>query len=115
MTLQELFEEYAALKQYRPGEIIFKAGEAGIEMYLIQSGEVEIHNGKNLLRTLKPGDLFGEMALIGNEPRSATAIAKTHCNLIPVDENRFLFLVRQNPYFSLYVMEILATRLRSHV
>ncbi len=113
MTLQELFEELTSLSRHPAGRTIFSAGETGDVMYLIQEGEVEIVNDDRVLRTLGPGEMFGEMALIGDEPRSASAIAKTDCALLPVDEHRFLFLVQQNPYFSLQVMETLASRLRS--
>ncbi len=113
MTLQELFEELTTLRRYPAGKAIFSAGDPGDVMYLIQEGEVEIVSNQRILRHLGPGDMFGEMALIGNEPRSASAVAKTDCSLLPVDERRFLFLVQQNPYFSLQVMETLSRRLRS--
>ncbi len=113
MTLQELFEELAGSRSLPAGSVIFEAGDAGDEMYLIREGEVEIRTGERVLRTLGPGDLFGEMALISKQPRSATAVARTDCILLPVDERRFLFLVQQSPYFSLHVMETLAARLRS--
>jgi CRP-like cAMP-binding protein len=53
------------------------------------------------------------MALIDNEPRSATAIAATDVELVPVSEKQFLFLVSQTPYFALKVMRVLAQRLRT--
>ena len=56
--------------------------------------------------------IFGEMALIDNEPRSATAIAVTDVELVAVTEKQFLFLVGQTPYFALKVMRVLAQRLR---
>ena len=52
------------------------------------------------------------MALIDNEPRSATAIAVTDTELVPVSEKQFLFLVSQTPHFALNVMRVLAERLR---
>jgi CRP/FNR family cyclic AMP-dependent transcriptional regulator len=56
--------------------------------------------------------IFGEMALIDNEPRSATAVAVTDVELVPVAEKQFLFLVSQTPHFALKVMRALAQRLR---
>jgi len=61
---------------------------------------------------MKHDTIFGEMALIDDEPRSATAIAATDVELVPVSEKQFLFLVSQTPYFALKVMRVLATRLR---
>ncbi len=52
------------------------------------------------------------MALIDSEPRSATAVAVTDVELVPVSEKQFLFLVSQTPYFALKVMRVLAQRLR---
>ena len=79
----------------------------------VKEGNLNIRVGSKTLNTLNPGEMFGEMALIGDEPRSATAVAVTDSKLLPVDEERFLFLVEQTPYFALYVMRVLADRLRS--
>ena len=84
-------------------------------MYLIKEGSVDIKSGDGVVDVLEPGDIFGEMALIDREPRSATAIARTDCTLLPVNEERFLFFVQKTPYFSLYLMKILAHRLRSNL
>jgi len=54
----------------------------------------------------------GEMALIDSSARSATAVARTDCELIPVDDKRFMFLVQQTPFFAIHVMRVLADRLR---
>ena len=61
---------------------------------------------------LSADDIFGEMALIDSEPRSATALAVTDVELVAVSEKQFLFLVSQTPYFALKVMRTLAQRLR---
>jgi CRP-like cAMP-binding protein len=52
------------------------------------------------------------MALIDHAARSATAIAKTDCEVVPVDERRFLFLVQEHPLFAQHVMRVMANRLR---
>jgi CRP-like cAMP-binding protein len=108
----DVFQSVSATRTYAAGETVFSEGSAGGEMYLIKEGVVTICSGERTLDTLAAGDIFGEMALIGNEPRSATAVAATACCLLPVDEERFLFLVQQTPYFSLHVMGVLARRLR---
>ena len=94
------------------GETIFQAGESGNLMYVIQSGSVDIIVGKQVVETADAGHIFGEMALIDHHLRSATAIAKTDCKLVPIDQKRFTFLVQQNPYFAIEVMQVLAERLR---
>jgi CRP-like cAMP-binding protein len=66
-----------------------------------------------MMADLAADSIFGEMALIDNEPRSATALAITDVELVPISEKQFLFLVSQTPYFALKVMRILAQRLRA--
>ena len=66
-----------------------------------------------MMADLAADSIFGEMALIDNEPRSATAVAITDVELVPISEKQFLFLVSQTPYFALKVMRILAQRLRA--
>jgi len=97
----------------KPGETIFKEGDTAKELYVIQSGQVEIQLGNRLLHTLEPNDLFGEMALIDGAPRSATAIAKTEVALVPMSKKNFLALVSRAPSFALDVMTMLARRLRA--
>jgi len=97
----------------KPGETIFKEGDAAKELYVIQSGQVEIQLGNRLLDTLEPNDLFGEMALIDGASRSATAIAKTDVALVPMSKKDFLALIGRAPSFALDVMSILARRLRA--
>ena len=97
----------------KPGETIFKEGDTAKELYVIQSGQVEIQLGNRLLETLEPNDLFGEMALIDGGPRSASAIAKTDVALVPMSKKDFLALVSRAPSFALDIMGMLARRLRA--
>lgn len=62
---------------------------------------------------LGEGEIFGEMALIDNEPRSATIVAETDCVLVPVSEAQFLFMTSEAPYFGLSLMRVLVERLRA--
>jgi CRP-like cAMP-binding protein len=62
---------------------------------------------------LGPDDIFGEMALVGSSPRSATAVAVTDCTLAVINKHRFLFLVQETPMFALQVMPAMASRTRS--
>jgi CRP/FNR family transcriptional regulator, cyclic AMP receptor protein len=57
--------------------------------------------------------IFGEMALIDNAPRSATAVAVSDAKLVSVSEKQFLFLISNTPYFALNVMRVMARRLRT--
>jgi CRP-like cAMP-binding protein len=97
---------------FKAGTAIFREGDEAHELYVIKSGEVRIQIGNRTVSELSTDHVFGEMALIDNEPRSASAIAVTDVELVPVSEKQFLFLVSQTPYFALKVMRVLAQRLR---
>lgn len=96
----------------KAGDVIFREGDQARELFVIKSGSVRIQIGNRTISELGPDSIFGEMALIDNERRSATAIAVTDLELVPVSEKQFLFLVGQTPYFALKVMRVLAQRLR---
>jgi CRP-like cAMP-binding protein len=90
----------------------FREGEDADELFVIKSGYVQIQIGNRIVADLAADTIFGEIALIDDEPRSATAVAITDVELVPVSERQFLFLVSQTPYFALKVMRVLAQRLR---
>lgn len=108
----ELFRNEDNLIEFKARDVIFSTGDPADTMYIIKQGEVDIRAGGNLIVTSTTGEIFGEMALIDASPRSATAQARSDCVLIPIDQQRFTFLVQQTPYFSLYVMRILVDRIR---
>lgn len=112
MVTLDLFHNSEDAKPYRAGQAVFRAGEAGDNMYVVVQGEVRIAANDRELEVLGPGGVFGEIALIDNGPRSADAIAVTDCRVVPIDETRFKFLVQQTPYFSLQIMRVMADRLR---
>ena len=107
-----------SLQSYRKSEVIFKEGSIGSEMYLIHSGRVQlsIRQSKTQqipLVVLNPGDFFGEMALVDDSPRSATASAvEDNTELVVIDRAKFLFMVRQQPEFALSLMHTLCQRIR---
>jgi CRP/FNR family cyclic AMP-dependent transcriptional regulator len=102
-----------ATRSARAGEVIFKEGDAAEQLFVIKSGEVTIRSGNRTLAELSTNHIFGEMALIDDAPRSATAVARTDVELVPISEKQFLFLVSQTPFFALKVMRVLARRLRA--
>ena len=99
-------------QRFPAGQYVFKAGDPGESMYVITEGEVDVLDGSTVLDTIGPGSIVGELALIDDEPRSASVRAKTDCRLVPVDRRRFQFMVQETPFFGLAVMKILADRLR---
>ena len=100
-------------QSFKAGSVIFREGDEARELFVIKSGEVRIQIGNRTVTELGADSIFGEMALIDSEPRSATAVAVTDVKVVPVSEKQFLFLVSQTPYFALKVMRVLAKRLRA--
>jgi CRP/FNR family cyclic AMP-dependent transcriptional regulator len=93
-------------------DTIFSRGDPRTVMYVVQQGEVEIRLGGKVLEVVGPDGVFGEMAMVDGQRRTATAVARTDCKLVSIDQKRFLFLVQQTPYFALEVMRVLVERLR---
>jgi CRP/FNR family cyclic AMP-dependent transcriptional regulator len=101
------------VRNFRAGETIFEEGDPATELFVIQSGQIEIQTGDRQLDILDANSIFGEMALIDPSPRSASAVAATDVTLVPITEKQFLYLISQTPFFALNVMRALARRLRA--
>src|ERR1700744_429919 len=99
-------------KSFKAGDVIFREGDEAKELFVIKSGEVRVQIGNRTVTELGRDNIFGEMALIDSEPRSATVTAISDVEIVPVSEKQFLFLVSQTPFFALKVMRVLAQRLR---
>lgn len=97
-------------RQYRPGEVIFQQGTPGLGMYVIVSGEVDIlcDPESHTLAELKDGEFFGELALLDDSPRTATARAKTACTLLCLFQPDLLDLVERNPRLGVRILVRLA-------
>jgi CRP-like cAMP-binding protein len=107
-----LFRSYENYKTVAKGEIIFDKGDPGDVMYVVKSGRVSLVKGDTVLEVVEANGVFGEMALVDSEPRSARAVAASDCELIPVDPKWFYFMVEQTPFFARHVMKVMADRLR---
>lgn len=112
MTTMNLFRNSETVETFSAGQEIFREGEPGEVMYFVQEGEVEIRIGDELIDVERQGGILGEMALIEHKPRSASAIARSDCKLVPIAEKQFTFLVQETPFFALQVMRVMANRLR---
>jgi CRP/FNR family cyclic AMP-dependent transcriptional regulator len=112
MRTDDLFREATEVQSFSAGDTIFRTGESADCLYVVKQGQVDIVVGNQVVETAGPGSIIGEMALIDSTARSADAVAKSDCSLLPVDEKRFTFLVQQVPYFALRVLRVMADRLR---
>jgi CRP-like cAMP-binding protein len=112
MNLAELFRHETNLQAVPAGQTLFKEGDQGDLMYVLVSGTAEITVNNRLVETSEIGTIFGEMAMIDEGARSATVTAKTDCDFFPIERKRFKFLIQETPNFALYVMKVIAYRLR---
>jgi len=99
-------------QHYPAGHRFFTTGDQGEGMYVVTEGEGEITLRGKVLETVHTGGIFGEMALIDHKERSADVTAKTDVQVSSIDQKRFLYLVRNHPFFALEVMKIMTDRLR---
>ncbi|QPC81398.1 cyclic nucleotide-binding domain-containing protein [Phototrophicus methaneseepsis] len=112
MPAIDYFKTAEDIETFNAGDIIFEQGDEGKAMYVVRSGEVTILYNDTELATLGENEFFGEMTLVDDTNRSAKAMAKTDCVVVPVDKGRFLFLVHETPTFALQVMNVMSQRLR---
>ena len=115
MNILSLFDDTEDLEPVAAGTTIFARGDTGDRMYVVIDGRVGITADGTSHAEVGPGELFGEMSLIDDMPRSADAVAITDCVVAPLDERQFLFLVHEKPMFALHVMSVMADRLRAEL
>ena len=102
---------------FEPGTVLFREGDTGSEMYVIHQGHVRLTRGKGsretTLAVLPPGEFFGEMAIVTDQPRTATATVEEQAKLLVLDSATFEAMVRNNAEIALRIIRKMATRLES--
>jgi CRP-like cAMP-binding protein len=102
--------------ELKAGDYVFREGELGTEMYIINEGKVEILNQvgdeEQVLAVLEKGDFFGEMSVLEDLPRAASARAATDIRLLQINGSTFDQLLRGNPEIAVRMMRKLSRRLR---
>ncbi|MBI3041843.1 MAG: cyclic nucleotide-binding domain-containing protein [Betaproteobacteria bacterium] len=93
-------------------KVIMKEGEGGVFMYVVLDGQVAISIKSKVVEHIGPGGFFGEMALVDQSPRAATATAESDCDLLSINRNDFLNLVKADPAFAVSLLKALSERLR---
>src|SRR6267378_1168193 len=93
-----LFQRFG--KEFKRGDVLFNEGEVGKEMYVIQTGKVNItkkvRDTEKILATLGAGEFLGEMAILNNKPRSAGATVAEDAKLLVIDPKTFEAMIRGN-------------------
>ncbi len=113
MSDSVLLERFA--RDYAAGTVLFHEGDDGEVMYVIQSGEVEIRrrikDQDRVLAVLPPGEFFGEMAIVNNRPRSATAVVRRQARLLVIDGQTFEAMLRGKTEIAVRMIKTMAGRL----
>jgi CRP-like cAMP-binding protein len=113
-TQERLFARFG--REVPKGEVLFREDEPGREMYIIQSGKIRISKKmrglEKTLATLGRGDFFGEMSILNNKPRSATAEVVEDARLLVIDPQTFETMVRSNAEIAIRIIKNLSARLQ---
>src|SRR2546430_2784734 len=115
----EFFGSVGKPEPVAKGATIFAENEKGNrlllrrdKMYLLLDGEVTLTAKNKVIGKIGRGEIFGEMASISEMPRSATAVAKTPCRVIALDDGQFQSALRKKPEFALMLMSVMIGRMR---
>lgn len=110
-----LFNKFG--RTIKPGELIFKEGDSGNEMFIIQNGKVRISkvigNIEHVLAVLGKGDFFGEMAIVNNVKRTATATAASQVSLLCFNREGFINMINKNAKIAVNIIDKLCRRLQN--
>ena len=101
-----------ATVRYPRETIIFKEGQAGTFMYMVKSGRIAIAVGSNIVEVIGPGGTFGEMAIVDQSPRTARAGALEESELVSIDRDTLLRVVKKQPAIAMAMLRGIADRLR---
>jgi CRP-like cAMP-binding protein len=98
--------------RFAEGAHIMREGQAGACAYVVKAGRVAIAIRGNIVEAVNAGGTFGEMALVDQSPRTASAIAETECELLAIDRPSLLEAMKQQPAFAMAILRASADRLR---
>lgn len=100
-------------RSYEPGETIVRKGEGGVGFYLILEGSVEIRSDGKMLTKLGPGQFFGEMSVLDNQPRSADVVVVEPTRCLTLSAWSFNAMISENPKIALRMLQEFVRRLRN--
>jgi CRP-like cAMP-binding protein len=113
MADDQLFQRFG--KEFASGTVLFREGEPGKEMYVVQSGRVNVTKKvgevEKILASLGAGEFLGEMSILNNKPRSATATCAEASKLLVIDAKTFEAMIRGNAEIAIRMIKKLADRL----
>jgi CRP/FNR family cyclic AMP-dependent transcriptional regulator len=113
MADDQLFHRFG--KEFAEGTVLFREGEPGKEMYVVQSGRVTVSKKvgevEKILASLGPGEFVGEMSILNHKPRSATATCAEAAKLLVIDAKTFEAMIRSNGEIAIRMIKKLSDRL----
>lgn len=112
MLFYDLFRLDPEFIKIKAGEILFREGDHGDDMYVLISGKAVVSIGGVPIAECTQGDFVGEMAVVDGSPRYGTVTAQTNCKFVVINKARFHFLIDDTPGFALEVIRIMAKRLK---
>ena len=112
IDMRQFARSAGATINFAPGTTVFLKGDPGQCMYIVQSGVLEMVIGDKVIETVGPNEAICFMSMIDDAPRSSTARVKEPCELSIIDRRMFRFMVDEVPNFALYIMGVLARRIR---
>jgi CRP-like cAMP-binding protein len=114
MADDQLFQRFG--REFAAGDVLFREGEPGREMYVVQQGRVNISKRvgdvEKILSSFGPGEFLGEMSILNNKPRSATATCAEASRLLVIDAKTFEAMIRSNAEIAIRMIKKLADRLQ---
>jgi CRP/FNR family cyclic AMP-dependent transcriptional regulator len=115
MVFLEQVAQYMEELEFEPGDLIFNKGDQGTSLYIVVEGRVRVHDGERTLNYLDSLEVFGEMAAIDPEPRSASVTAVQKTKLFRLERDPLFHLIAGHNEISQHIIHILCQRLRSRM
>jgi len=116
-AMQKLLCFSAERLTYDAGQVMFNAGDSADAAYVVIDGTVEISvptpSGPIVINTMTKNEILGEIAIVGDVPRTATAKALTKLETLKISKELFIKIIRENPDAAIELIRILASRLAS--
>ena len=113
MNIRELFRDWHQVEELPADSVIFSEGDSADVLYVVLSGKVRLTLHGSELSVEDEGGIIGEMAMLDTATRNSTATCVGTVLLARLDRSQLIELTRSNSEFSLYVMSVLANRLRA--
>jgi CRP/FNR family transcriptional regulator len=115
--IKRAFETLTPVRRYTKGEIIYHQGDSAESFYYLKKGRVRVYmtspDGiEKTLSTASPGEVLGEAAFFDKMPRVSSAGALSNCELVVIDEQRLIALIKETPRLALELLKIQASRIR---